>query len=233
VAVRLRLRGHAGQRAPVVPVRRREWQTKESALASEVLTSILHSLVMMRQHAVPTGMGYAIIWAANRMVVRAVPRIEALRRVWAAERRRSSALASKALFEGLVVDERGNFVDSTQVGGEAFYVVDDDGFQRHIESAQIDRQVLGTFLEAIRGNEELISEGTMRMLGQEDIFTKAAIDFSLKNLDAQLGRLIEQGLPPDFRDFLGMAGFRVVINVHGKVLEIEQPGVPSSDEELD
>lgn len=142
-------------------------------------------------------------------------------------------MAGSALFEGLVIDERGTFVDTAVVGGDAFYVVDDDGFRRHIESAEVDRQVLEAFLEAIRGKEEVITEGTMRMLGQEDVFTKAAIDVSLKNLDSQMELLIDQGLPPDFRNFLGMAGFRVVIDVHGKVLEIEQPGMPATDEEFD
>lgn len=134
-------------------------------------------------------------------------------------------MASRALFEGLVIDEHGHFVDSVYVGDEAFYVVDDDGFRRHVESQYVDRQVLDSFLEAIEGHEDLISEGTMRMLGQEDIFTKAAIDTSLRNLDAQVDQLLAQGLPSDFRDFLGMTGFRVVIDIHGEVLEIEQPGL--------
>jgi hypothetical protein len=140
---------------------------------------------------------------------------------------------SQALFEGLVVDQDGNFVETAEVGEEVFYVVDDMGFRRHIESAQVDRQVLELFLEGIRGNEEIISEGTMRMLGQEDIFTKAAIDASLKNLDAQLDLLLEQGLPSDFRDFLGMAGFRVTIDMHGNVVDIEQPGMPETEERFD
>lgn len=168
------------------------------------------------------------MWSAIWLIERRDRRIE--RRVLWRSARREGSLPGQALFEGLIVDQDGNFVETSEVGGEVFYVVDDDGFRRHIESAQVDRQVLETFLEAIRGNEEIISEGTMRMLGQEDIFTKAAIDASLKNLDAQMDRLIEQGLPPDFRDFLGMAGFRVMIDVHGHVLEIDQPGMAAPDD---
>jgi hypothetical protein len=129
------------------------------------------------------------------------------------------------LFEGLVIDESGGFVDTAYVGDGAFYVVDDDGFRRHVESEHVDRQVLRALMEAIEGHEELISEGTMRMLGQEDIFTKAAIDTSLRSLDTQIEQLLAHGLPSDFRDLLGMTGFRIVIDIHGDVLEIEQPGL--------
>lgn len=140
-------------------------------------------------------------------------------------------MARLSLFAGLIVDDQEQPVTSTQVGSEAFYVVDDQGFLRHIESEKVDRQVLDHLSELIEGSEDLISEGTMKMLGQEDIFTKAAIESSLKNMDAQVDALIEMGLPEDVRTWLGMIGFRVVIDAHGKVLQIEQPGVP--DDSLD
>ncbi len=51
-------------------------------------------------------------------------------------------MSKKALFAGLVVDENDRVADTATVGDEAFYVVDDAGFKRHIPAAQIDRQVL-------------------------------------------------------------------------------------------
>jgi len=48
-------------------------------------------------------------------------------------------MSSQALFEGLVFDEAGRALGVTTVGGEAQYVIDDDGFLRHIDSALIDR----------------------------------------------------------------------------------------------
>jgi hypothetical protein len=78
----------------------------------------------------------------------------------------------------------------------------------------------------IQGHESLISEGTMKMIGQEDIFTKAMIETSLKNMDAQFDALLEQGLPEEARAWLGMIGFRVVIDIHGDVVRIEQPSAP-------
>jgi len=133
-------------------------------------------------------------------------------------------MAQHSLFAGLVVDEYDQAVEVVLVGGESFYVVDDDGFLRHIESEHVDRQVFDHLQEMIKGHEDLISEGTMKMIGQEDIFTKAAIETSLQNMDAQFDALLQSGLPEDMRTYLGMMGFRVVINVHGEVLRVEQPG---------
>ena len=140
-------------------------------------------------------------------------------------------MAKQALFSGLVADESGKPVEVATVGGESFYVIDDDGFKRHIETELVDRQVLEQFGDYIRGNEDLISEGTMKAIGQEDIFSKAIIDNSLKDLDKQFDQLLESGLPDDLRAWMGMLGFRVRIDMQGNVLEIQQPGIP--DEGLD
>jgi len=136
-----------------------------------------------------------------------------------------------ALFGGLVIDQDDRPVPVVNVGDEAFYVVDDDGFRRHIESERVDRQVLDHLRRQIEGHEEIISRGTMQMIGQDDIFTKAAIEASLQNLDAQFDQLIASGLPEDARAWLGMMGFRVVVDVHGDVVRVEEPpGAPDPDE---
>ena len=137
----------------------------------------------------------------------------------------------KALFEGLVVDELDRPVKVTYVGGEPCYVVDDAGFLRHIPSEQVDRRVLESMLEMIEGNEEAISAQTAKMLGQEDIFTRAMIEKQLKQIDQQFDALMDTGIPEEGRAYMGMLGFRVRINYHGDVVEINQPGVASPDEE--
>ncbi len=139
-------------------------------------------------------------------------------------------MSAHALFEGLVVDEDERPVEVAYVGGEAFYVVDDDGFRRHIESEVVDRQVLEHMRSMIEGYEDLIAETTMKMLGQEDIFTKAAIERSLRNIDEQFEAVLQQGLPQELRMWLGMMGFRVVINLHGEVMRVEQPGGAGPEE---
>jgi len=137
-------------------------------------------------------------------------------------------MSRQPLFAGLVVDENGNVADTALVGGEPCYVVDDYGFRRHIPSEQVDRVVLGEIAGMMKGSEEYISEQTAKMIGQEDIFTKAMLQSQLKNIDKQFDLLIQTGLPEDTRIYLGMVGFKVVINVHGEVIRMEQPSAPEN-----
>lgn len=139
-------------------------------------------------------------------------------------------MLKKALFAGLVVDENDRVVDIAVVGDEAFYVVDDAGFKRHIPAGQIDRAVLQHMQEMMKGSEDLISEQTAKMLGQEDIFSKAMIEHQLKNIDQQFESLMEHGIPEEGRAYMGMLGFKVVINIHGDVLRIEEPSAPETGE---
>lgn len=134
------------------------------------------------------------------------------------------------LFAGLVVDESGRFAETAFVGDEPCYVVDDDGFRRHIPSEQIDREVFKQITDLMKGSEEFLSEQTAKMIGQEDVFTKAAIEQQLKNIDKQFDQLAQNGIPEDMRAYLGMIGFRVVINVHGEVVRVEQPGAGGEEE---
>lgn len=137
----------------------------------------------------------------------------------------------QALFAGLVFDENDNPVDVTYVGSEPFYVVDDAGFHRHIPSEQVDSQVLDSMRELIDGHEGVLSEQTAKMLGQEDIFTRAMIESQLKNIDKQFEALFDTGIPEEGRAYMGMMGFRITIDVHGDVIKIDQPGIISSDDE--
>ena len=83
----------------------------------------------------------------------------------------------------------------------------------------------------IEGQEEIIAEGTMKMLGQDDIFTKAMIETSLKNVDDQFDQLLATGIPEDSRTWLGMLGFRIVIDYHGDVVRVDQPSAPDDSYE--
>jgi hypothetical protein len=133
------------------------------------------------------------------------------------------------LFAGLVFDEFGNVAESALIGDEPCYVVDDAGFRRHIPAEQVDRQVLGQIAELMKGSEEYLSEQTAKMLGQEDIFSKALIEQQLKNIDKQFDQLMQAGIPEDMRAYLGMTGFKIIINVHGEVIRVEQPGIASDE----
>lgn len=136
-------------------------------------------------------------------------------------------MGTQALFERLVYDERENLVEVRFVGDEAFYVVDDDGFLRHIESQYVDRQVLEFFLQQLEDNKDVAIDQAMNMMGKDDIFTKVALDAQMRNIDAD--QIIEQGIPEEARNAMGMVGFRVIVNVHGDVLHIDQPAVPDDE----
>jgi hypothetical protein len=140
-------------------------------------------------------------------------------------------MAYQPLLKGLIFDEYDQPVDVIEVGGEPCYVVNDAGFRRHIPSEQVDRQVLILMGNMIEGHEDELAEQTAKMLGQDDIFSKALIENQLKNLDQQFEAVLKTGIPEEGRAYMGMMGFRVKINVHGEVLEVNQPGMIAPEDE--
>jgi hypothetical protein len=140
-------------------------------------------------------------------------------------------MSRQAIFTGLIIDEYDRPVESAFVGEEACYVVNDQGFRRHIPAEQVDRQIFTAMVSQIRGHEDQITEQTAKMLGQDDIFSRAMIANQLKNMDQQFENLLNTGIPENGRTYLGMVGFRVVINVHGEVIRIDQPNAPAEGDE--
>lgn len=140
-------------------------------------------------------------------------------------------MTGRAVFEGLVFDENDNVLDTTYVGGEPCYVIDDAGFMRHIPAQQVDTQVLDVMRKQISENKDVISEQTAKMIGQDDIFTHAIINNQLENIDDQLNHLMEHGMPESGRSYLGMLGFKIVVNYHGEVVRVDQPAAQMDDEE--
>ena len=136
-------------------------------------------------------------------------------------------MANKALFLELIYDEKGSQVETAVVGHDVFYVVDDAGFKRHIDADQVDRQVLSVFLQQLQENKEMAVEQALRMMGKDDLFTKAALDAQLDNID--MDQIIAQGIPAQARHMMGMMGFRITINFHGEVVDIAQPTMPDDE----
>jgi len=134
------------------------------------------------------------------------------------------------LFAGLVVDEYDHPVGSTQVGDEPMYVVDDNGFKRHIPSEQVDRAVLQQMADMIEGHEDELSKQAATMMGQDDIFSQAILENQLHNIDERFDELLKMGIPEEGRAYLGMSGFKVRINMHGDLLEVIQPGMVDPEE---
>ena len=88
--------------------------------------------------------------------------------------------------------------------------------------------MMGTMIE---GHEDELADQTAKMLGQDDIFSRALIENQLKNLDQQFEAVLKAGIPEEGRAYMGMMGFRVKINMHGEVLEVKQPGTTSPEDE--
>jgi hypothetical protein len=124
-----------------------------------------------------------------------------------------------ALFSGLIQDESGNPVEAVIVGDVPNYVVEDAGFRRHVESEAVDRQVIEMLREQFMAHRDIATEAMLQMLGKDDLFTKAMIDASIKNMD----QVLNQGLPEGARAWLGMLGFRVIIDTHGQVIRLDMP----------
>jgi hypothetical protein len=140
-------------------------------------------------------------------------------------------MAKEPLFLGLVVDEDDRAVTSAFIGAEPCYVVNDDGFLRHIPAEEIDRQVLAKMGEMIEGHEDILGEQTAKMLGQDDIFSRAMIQKQLENIEEQFETVLQVGIPEEVRSYIGMMGFKIVINVHGEVLRLEQPAGSLSEDD--
>jgi hypothetical protein len=126
----------------------------------------------------------------------------------------------QALFANLVFNEKDELAEVVYLEGEPHYVIPDAGFRRHVEAAHIDRQVVALIREQILSQRELVTTGILEMMGQDDLFTKAMVDASIEQLD---DRLFEQGIPEEARAWLGMLGFKVVVNHHGDIVQLDMP----------
>lgn len=131
-----------------------------------------------------------------------------------------------AMFAGLVVDEEGNAAEVTHVGENACYVVYDDDFKRHIDAEEVDRQVLRFMREQVEGQRDVAVSAVLDMMGKDDIFTKAAVEASINNMEESVG----QPIPEDARQLLGMMGFRIIIDIHGNVVDVNFPAGEIEDD---
>ena len=132
----------------------------------------------------------------------------------------------RPLFEGLVYSEAGDLAETAHVGGEAQYVILDAGFRRHVSADHVDRQVLSFIKEQVAANQDMVTKSAMEMLGKDDLFTKAAIDASIQNMD----ELTNVEIPEDSRTWMGLMGFRVTVDIHGDVVNIAGSGQLSDEE---
>ncbi len=137
-------------------------------------------------------------------------------------------MARTAMFTGLVFDQAGQVAEVAWVGENACYVVYEDDFKRHIDAAMVDRQVLRFMREQVEGNRDLAVGAMLEMMGRDDLFTKVAVESTIDRMEDAVG----QPIPEDARQWLGMLGFKIVIDEQGEVVDIQMPagGVDDSGE---
>ena len=128
-------------------------------------------------------------------------------------------MASSAMFAGLVVDEEGNAAEVAYVGENACYVVTMMDFKRHIDASWSICRCCDLCVDRSEDQRDLAVDTMLDMMGKDDIFTKAAVESSIDNIEDAVG----QALPEDARQFLGMLGFRIIIDFQGTVVDMELP----------
>jgi len=128
----------------------------------------------------------------------------------------------RALFADLIFNEEGQPVKAIYVGGVPHYAVPDGDFLRHVEAERVDRQIVTLLQERILAMRDVVTEGVIHMLGQEDLFTRASIEHAIENMD----RILEPGNVDvdELRTTLWMLKFRAIVNVHGDVVRLDVPG---------
>ncbi len=140
-------------------------------------------------------------------------------------------MAKQALFSGLVYDDNNNLTETVTIGNDAYYIVDDDGFKRHIDSREVDEKIIRLFTDQIDGNEDYLANAAANMTGKTDLFSMALFKSQLKNIDREIEELFRQGPPPGLAEFLGMSGFKINIDMHGNITNVNMPSAPDQEGE--
>lgn len=134
----------------------------------------------------------------------------------------------RALFQGLVYNEQGVPAELRFVGDEPHYVVMDDGFERHVQARVVDDAVLAELQRQVDEQQEELVEAMLHALGRDDVLTKTALESSLANL----GDNLRESVPAQWLPWLQMLGFRIVVDVHGRLVTLTyEAGIEPPDGE--
>jgi hypothetical protein len=140
-----------------------------------------------------------------------------------------SDVVRRALFADLVFNEEGEPARVVTIGGVPHYAVPDGDFLRHVEAEHVDRQIVAAIQERILAMRDMVTEGLIHMLGEEDLFTRPSIEHAIEHMD----RILEPGAVDvdELRTALWMTGFRATVDVHGELVRLELPGLEDGDYE--
>ncbi len=135
----------------------------------------------------------------------------------------------RALFADLIFNEAGEPVKTVYIGDVPHYAIPDRDFMRHVEAEYVDRQIIAHIQERVMSMRDVIVEGVVQMLGEENPFTRASIEHAIEHMD----RILEvENLDVDeLRTAFWMTGFRATVNIHGDVVSVHIPGLTGEWEE--
>lgn len=141
-----------------------------------------------------------------------------------------SRARNSPIFADLLFTETGELVSAVEIGGVPHYAVPDSGFLRHVEAVRVDRQVVALLQEQFQAMQDIIAAGVTQLTGHEDLFTRAAIEHAIENMD----RILDSGNVDvdEFRTALWMMKFRAVVDLHGDVLRLDLPAWQAEDEDM-
>jgi hypothetical protein len=140
-----------------------------------------------------------------------------------------SDVVRRALFADLVFNEEGEPARVVTIGDVPHYAVPDGDFLRHVEAEHVDRQIVAAIQERILAMRDIVTEGLIHMLGEEDLFTRPSIEHAIEHMD----RILEPGAVDvdELRTALWMTGFRATVDVHGELVHLELPGLEDGEYE--
>ncbi|MFO7697413.1 MAG: hypothetical protein R6X16_09680 [Anaerolineae bacterium] len=131
----------------------------------------------------------------------------------------SDLVQRQALFPGLVYNEAGDEARVVMIGGVAHYAIPDDGFLRHVEAYRVDESAIDAMQDLMAGMRDELVAGILQMMGTDDILAKAALEASIDNVGPSLRR----SDPSQWAPMLRLYGFRIVVDVHGRLQQIIYP----------
>jgi hypothetical protein len=140
-----------------------------------------------------------------------------------------SDVIRRALFADLVFNEEGQPARVVTIGDVPHYAVPDRDFLRHVEAEYVDRQIVTAIQERVLAMRDVVTEGLVHMLGEEDLFTRPSIEHAIEHMD----RILEPGAVDvdELRTALWMTGFRATVDVHGELVHLELPGLDDGEYE--
>jgi len=133
---------------------------------------------------------------------------------------------NQVLFEGLVYDESEHPARAVWIGDTGHYAVEDAGITWHVAAQAVDHAIIEVIQGQLAEQQQEVVSAMLQMLGQDDIFTKAALDASLRNLEEGMRANPSREWIP----YLQFAGFRAIIDFRGNLVEIRTPQPPDQDE---